>query len=375
MIRSNIRLLCGVGTIAVLLGPQAFAVEIRLAPISASGPHRITGNQITLDGSGQTVVLEIRVDKWATVSGAGSCDDRSACHPGQACSDGSVCRDSNGQLQTYQARISGASFRGVLVPVRMETKDLIDTTREDFLFAGRQPLTAVDTSTLYWGYGGLVTKPEEAAAYDGRDRYLGTFVLEVPEGATGSFTVGFVDTRDETLAMDTNALQIYPLDLVPVTISLACSSDGECDDRNPCTVDTCTDGACSNRFDRSLCPQMPERPPTAGNTPPAGGTGNDGQAGNPVNPPEQPADEDTAMDPASLPNQPPNEEEPSEPGNPPEQPSNENQGDYEQPPGNTPPPPPDRCGSAAGLILIGPLGLMILSLARDGRRKARHTMV
>ena len=38
--------------------------EVALVPVSASGAHVFAGQEIQLDGGGQTVVLEIRISNW-----------------------------------------------------------------------------------------------------------------------------------------------------------------------------------------------------------------------------------------------------------------------------------------------------------------------
>ena len=42
----------------------ARGADIQLIPISASGSNTIVGNEITLDGGGQTVFLEIFISNW-----------------------------------------------------------------------------------------------------------------------------------------------------------------------------------------------------------------------------------------------------------------------------------------------------------------------
>ncbi|UCG88240.1 MAG: hypothetical protein JSW71_06755, partial [Gemmatimonadota bacterium] len=57
-----------------LLSTEAYGVEFILKPISASGSHTFDGNEIILEGGGQYVTLEIRVDGWGDPD-QGLCND------------------------------------------------------------------------------------------------------------------------------------------------------------------------------------------------------------------------------------------------------------------------------------------------------------
>ncbi len=233
--------------VSVFMAWPALGADFFFDPISASGSHTIAGNLITLDGGGQTVTLELRMDAWDPVPDVGVCGDLSLCSIGaQDCAVG-ACVGSNGLLNTYQARIDGSGYGGVLSPVPMPGNQLIDVNHPDFVFSGLTAIPAVDTSSDNWAYGALLLFSSDSIPYPGVDKYGGTLVIDVPLGAAGEFTIGFFDDLNQTFMEDSTPVAIVPINSTPAVIRVLCALDAECDDGDACTDDTCElDGTCTH---------------------------------------------------------------------------------------------------------------------------------
>ena len=95
----------------------AVAAEFTLTPISASGAHTIVGQEIVLEGGGQTVVLETFLDDWAAVPDLGVCGDQvTTCSvSAQDCPSG-PCLANDGLLRGWQFRIDSSGYGGTLIP-------------------------------------------------------------------------------------------------------------------------------------------------------------------------------------------------------------------------------------------------------------------
>ncbi len=234
-----------VGLCSVFFATASYGTEFFLLPVGASGPHTIVGNQITLDGPGQIITFEIRMDNWDPVPDVGACSDGSICSISlQDCPFGS-CVGSSGLLGAYQARIDAAGYAGVLSPV---PPPLIDTTHPDFVFSGIPGiLVAIDTSSDSWAYGGLVFNPAQAVPYTGVDKYGGTLDVDVPLGGAGEYTIGFVNNPLDTFANDGGGTPIVPLSTTPALVTVLCQFAADCNDGDDCTDDVCNpDQTCSH---------------------------------------------------------------------------------------------------------------------------------
>ncbi len=235
-----------IGGLLSLTAPQGLGAEIALFPVSASGTHTITDNEIVLTGGGQRVFLEIFISGWAP-----------------------------SQLKTWQAMIDSSGYSsgliGMLAPavesctmasecvalfgtgatceyppsVGVEcTAGFIDAGRTDYIFSCCANLPAVDLFTLDFRYGSTLFTT--TISDPGVPQYGGTLVLDVPTGAIGTFTIGFKPQPDSGL-LDQSLQFITPLNLTPALITVQCSTNDDCDDGNACTNDTCeAGGVCSN---------------------------------------------------------------------------------------------------------------------------------
>lgn len=251
------------------------AAEIELRPISASGTHSIAGNEIFLTGSGQRVFLELYLSDWdpdlkgntklkiwqvtfdstGYTSGLGvaigpaeeSCSDPTGCVSAfgtdAVCAVGCNGGDRDGQTCTSDEQCPGnppgvCGFSSCVALFQ-------DFSRDDWIFVGLSVVTAVAVSTPDFRVGALALS---ASAFDpGTPGYGGTLVLDVPPGAAGTYTIGFIEGRDSTFMTEENDGAITPLNLIVARITVECVIGADCNDNNECTIDSCNaDGSCTN---------------------------------------------------------------------------------------------------------------------------------
>jgi len=229
--------------------------EFVLKPIRASGTYSIVGNEIRLTGVPQRVFLEIQLKSWtpnllkayqAKINSTGYMSGTSGvlAPASQACAG----NNSTGHAQCVAALGSGDKCN---VPpgagAQFCEPGFIDKLRSDYVFAGLDlAVSAVALNSLNYVYLGILN-PGGPAEDPGIAKYGGNLVLDVPAGATGTFTVGFMEGAGITLMADDANNEIAPLVLTPAKITILCSTSANCNDSNACTTDVCnTDGTCSN---------------------------------------------------------------------------------------------------------------------------------
>jgi len=198
-----------------LFSGAAVGAEFALVPKSASGGYSISGNEITLDGGGQRVFIELELSGWTPY-----------------------------YLNNWQAVIDATGYssgsKGTLVPFTGS----IDQFRADYVFAGYTNFPAVDISTPNYRYAATVFG-SPGPLDPGVAKYGGSLEVDVPVGAVGTFTVGYVTGPANTLMVDPYGVNIAPLTLTPVVIVVPCQADGDCDDGEYCNgVETCSGGLC-----------------------------------------------------------------------------------------------------------------------------------
>ncbi len=260
---------------ALLVG-VAGAADLELRPVSASGGHSIAGNEIFLTGAGQRVFLDIFLANWdpdqngdPTVklwqvvidssgysSGLGvpiapadeSCSEHSICESafgtgalcGKACDGG----DRDGSICTASSQCPGDPA-GTCIP-SFCVAAFQDVTRSDWIYVGISAIASSDIASLDYRFGGAGLS--EFASDPGTATYGGTLVLDVPTGAAGTYTIGFIEGPDSTFLTDQNNALITPLNITPAKITVECVTGADCNDSNMCTLDTCdTNGTCLNR--------------------------------------------------------------------------------------------------------------------------------
>jgi hypothetical protein len=226
-----------------------------MKPIRASGTYSIVGNEIRLTGVPQRVFLEIQLKSWtpnrlktyqAQIDSAGytSGTTGSLAPASQACAGDNDTGDA--ECVTAFGAGGRCDFPPETAPSFCEPA-WIARYRTDFVFANKSVAAfAVDLSSLNYRYV-CVLNPPSSATDPGIAKYGGSLVLDVPAGATGTFTVGFIEGSGITFMADDANNEIAPLVSTPAKIAILCSTSANCNDSNACTTDVCNaDGTCSN---------------------------------------------------------------------------------------------------------------------------------
>jgi hypothetical protein len=264
-------LACGV---ALWSGVAANARVFEWLPVTASGGHTLNGNEIILDGGGQTVTLHYLVSGWDPGSSGvllgsfqGTIDpasylgiNASPPNPGvdlnplgwpfspgdgafQAlgvCANIDCLIDPNSPTCVWDA-LSNCPTTTCVDPL------LYCRDRYDWVFYELEFSEGVSVTSLSYAY--FAASPDCATDPDGglTKFYGGTLILEVPVGATGTYTIDLNPDLNFTMASNCLGVAITPLTLVPAQITISCGSDADCNDGNACTDDSCEpDETCSN---------------------------------------------------------------------------------------------------------------------------------
>jgi hypothetical protein len=241
-------LACFAMATVLLTAELAYAGDFFLKPIGATGPHTINGNQIILEGGGQQVTFELRVDDWDVEPDVGVCSNGDNCSVSQQnCAQG-ACQQGDGTIAVYQARLDGSSFVEGLAPVELPPNELINIDNPEYVFFGLgTSIAAVDTSSNSYAYGAVLLVTPNSPPYEGVDKYGGTLVVDVPVGTIGSFPITFNNASTDTFMLDPNSVPVAPIITTAGIITIACQGNSDCDDSNACTTDVCLpDQTCAN---------------------------------------------------------------------------------------------------------------------------------
>ncbi len=250
---------CWVAGLAVSVQGANFVLK----PIRASGTHTIVGNEIRLTGTPQRVFLEVQMQGWspsllrtyqakldAVGGGPGVGYDNgtgvSLAPAVQSCTTNSEC------VTAFApgARCNVSNPSGGLKC----TTGFIDRNRvtpTPFVFPADETDQAdVATSSLNYTYFAIrfvTTPPGEVDP--GSLRYGGDLVLDVPPGATGSYTINFNAEPTSTFMADPDNNEISLSASIAAKITILCATNANCNDNNACTNDVCNvNGTCSNNI-------------------------------------------------------------------------------------------------------------------------------
>jgi hypothetical protein len=239
------------GTVAIGillgLGSTAYGGVLGIAPVTASGPHVLIGDEIRLTGTDQIVTLEVKLSDWAPHT-----------------------------LRLFEVRLDDASYaNGVGDPLFPATVPCMnagqctgppnnfgpgtfcsggnciagwqDRARATWAFLESEPdvVPGVGTSTPQYNYFAVVAG-EIYPTDDGTRKYGGTLLLEVPPGARGTYEIKFFEDPEISLMGDENN-QPHPEHIYTrARIVITCAGPADCNDNNACTTDTCSSGVCAN---------------------------------------------------------------------------------------------------------------------------------
>jgi len=248
-------------------GSTVLAAEFAWQPISASGSWSLNGREITLQGGGQRVYLELKLWGWGAAADLntwqatldptplgsaciGGGNDGNACFDDAACFGGGVCVPTRpGPIgPALEACVGNGDCTAAFseAGAKCDTLNHLcraawqNTARSDFVIQGG--IAAVDTGTPKYRYG--VQSFGAGATDDGSIFYGGHLALDVPLNANGTYTIGFVGGADSFMITDAGEI---PVTLTPAQITVRCQSNLHCDDLNECTTDVCEgNGLCSH---------------------------------------------------------------------------------------------------------------------------------
>ncbi|MFQ5590700.1 MAG: hypothetical protein ACE5HE_06040 [Phycisphaerae bacterium] len=244
--------------------------------MTATGSHTLNGDEIVLDSGGQEVTLHLMVSGWdpaatgrllgsfqGTVDPAGylgvNADtpkpwiDLNPLGWPLTPTDGAfqgidVCGNLDCLFDPTNPACDWDEFSNCAVTPCPDPPDPrpFCFERPDWVFAGGNYVEAVTTDSLSYSWSAASTSC--AVDPDGVTRfYGGTLVVQVPVEAVGTYTISLVDNPNFTLATDCFAIPFGTVNRTPVRITILCLADGDCDDNDACTDDTCDpDGACQN---------------------------------------------------------------------------------------------------------------------------------
>jgi|GEM_PF-3163755 len=236
----------------------SLGAEFALVPKGATGAHNIAGQEITLDGPNQQVTVHMELSGW---------DPDTNNDPLLGAFQGSIAPtgySSGTGVDLNPLGWPGTPSDGAFQALNLCTVNQVpdpsgipcisapDCPQNEFcipnqrwVFNGLSYINAVSTASLQYEY--VASAQAGGKADDGGTFYLGTLIVEVPSGASGTYTIAFDASPTATFLQDDGAVPITPITTVPLLITVLCQSNADCDDSNACTDDTCLgDGTCEN---------------------------------------------------------------------------------------------------------------------------------
>lgn len=254
MLRTGVWGCCWVVGLGVSVQGAATA-EFILQPIRASGTYSIVGNEIRLTGAGQRVFLEVHLKGWSPdpLRTYQAKIDSVTYSSGTSGTLEPAVQTCSGTNPTGNAECAAAFAAGSRCNVphggglKCEA-GFINRNHTNYVFLGHSiAVVAVDISSPSYRYVGVLD-PGDPVTDPGIAKYGGDLVLDVPAGATGTFTIGFEEGSGVTFMADDDNNEIkLRAPLTQTKITILCSANANCDDGNACTNDVCNpNGTCSN---------------------------------------------------------------------------------------------------------------------------------
>jgi len=244
--RAGLWACCWVAGLAV--GVQG--AEFVMTPIRASGTYSIVGNEIRLTGLPQRVFLELQMKNWgpSRMKFYAAKIDSSGYSNGTGVSIAPAVQPCAGPNADSDCMAAFASESYCNVPPgsgQFCEPGFLDRFRPNFVFYPNA-LAAFGADISSPNYRYFAIRNMGTQLDPGVAKYGGDLILDVPLGATGTYTLGFIEGLD-TLMGDGNNNEITPTIVTPVKIIIQCTTNANCNDNNACTNDVCnTNGTCSN---------------------------------------------------------------------------------------------------------------------------------
>ncbi|MGD2108106.1 MAG: hypothetical protein PVI86_01815, partial [Phycisphaerae bacterium] len=240
---------------------SAGGAALSVLPTQASGGDPIIdGNEVVLQGGGRIVHLDVLVSDWdpdldgvpllgayqaalasrqfANGSPGVLAFPEVACisHADCVTAFGGVCYlgMDEGTPCVSDDECTGGSCEGSTCAY--DNVMPYDECRAAFVYRGRPDfidvtLPMADSHTPTPPFGGAQVLFPDGGADDGSIRYLGTFVLEVPDDAAGTYTVAIDPGPDAAFLIDSTSARIPGLELSPalITVDTDCNNNGQVD--------------------------------------------------------------------------------------------------------------------------------------------------
>ncbi len=234
----------GVWLLGAAASPASAAPTATLQPISANVEHIILGQEIRISGGGPgvEVKLEILFSGWGDAPGnpelgAGAARINPAGYLGVNASPPNPGVDLNPKGYAPPDPDGGNRLAGFFQELFVcdqtgnpcsqwpytcpDPGNTCVPNPRMFCSQSTNPLFGALTTTLAYEAGGASCVPGVATPDVDPFRYVATLILEVPDGATGTYAIGFVPGDDFTFIVDVNAVLIPGLVLIPARITIA----------------------------------------------------------------------------------------------------------------------------------------------------------
>jgi hypothetical protein len=229
--------------------------EYVLKPIRASGTYTIVGNEIRLT-AGQRVFLEVQMKGWTPAllrtyqakldavggdpgMGYDNLTGVSLAPAVQTCTTNAQCVTAFAAGARCTVPVTGGGFK-----CEAGFIDKARTTPTPFVFpVDEVDQSGVGTGSLNYIYFALRIGGE---VDPGTLRYGGDLVLDVPAGATGTYTINFNAESTVTFMADPDNFDIPLNPPTAAKITILCVTNANCNDNNACTTNVCNaNGTCS----------------------------------------------------------------------------------------------------------------------------------
>ncbi|MCO6438425.1 MAG: hypothetical protein J5J06_15150 [Phycisphaerae bacterium] len=232
--------------LAVFVAP-AIGQTAELRPVGSTGPSVINGNEIQIPtgGAGVEVELHILMYGWDSVvpntflgTAGAKIDGDNGFSSGSGTpllpiEFGTSTESHGGYIASQVCFFSGrpgcpspgTPASGETPCVAIDPADGPCVPNPAFVLYANSPITAVNFNIgLSYEFVAVRSSPQ-GALDEGTNHYLGTLILDIPEGAAGTYTIGFVEDPLSTYMADDDVKDIPIQTFIPATIVVGGGSD------------------------------------------------------------------------------------------------------------------------------------------------------